>query len=176
MENYLKESVANYPKITRLYSIGTSVQGRKLYVMEITNEPGRHKPGKPEVKYIANMHGNEVVGREMLLLLLQYLCQNYGTDERVTEMLNSTRLHIMPTMNPDGYEASNVGDVFGVQGRSNAHGVDLNRNFPDQYDTQTVSSLNILHSLSFPLQEFEIDLNKKQKKSVFKHETWSASR
>ncbi|CAD6227310.1 GSCOCG00006098001-RA-CDS [Cotesia congregata] len=139
MEHFLKELNGSYPQLVRLYSIGKSVQGRELYVMEITKNPGKHDPNKPEVKYIANMHGNEVVGREILLLLLEYLCENYGSDERVTRILDTTRLHIMPSMNPDGYAVSKIGDVDGVVGRENAHKVDLNRNFPDQYVTDELN-------------------------------------
>lgn len=36
----------NYPNITRLYSIGKSVKGRELYVLEITKDPGMHIRGK----------------------------------------------------------------------------------------------------------------------------------
>ncbi|XP_043495916.1 carboxypeptidase D-like isoform X1 [Polistes fuscatus] len=139
MEKYLKELNENYPNITRLYSIGRSVENRQLYVMEITKDPGKHSLSKPEVKYIANMHGNEVVGRELLLLLLKYLCENYGRDKRVTRIVSTIRLHILPSMNPDGYEISKVGDVFGIKGRANAKGVDLNRNFPDLYETNELN-------------------------------------
>ncbi len=87
MEKFLKEMQETYPKLTRLYSIGKSVQGRDLWVMEISTNPGHHVALTPEFKYIANMHGNEVVGRELLLLLIKYLCENYGPDKRITELV-----------------------------------------------------------------------------------------
>ncbi|KAI4454464.1 protease m14 carboxypeptidase [Holotrichia oblita] len=135
MEQFLLDYNNTYVNITSLKSIGKSVQGRELYVMVLSNTPEKHVPGKPEFKYLANMHGNEVVGRELLLLLIKYLCENYGTNERITKLLNTTRIHIMPSMNPDGYEMSKEGDSSSSQGRENAHNVDLNRNFPDQYGT-----------------------------------------
>jgi len=136
LETYLVYFGHHYKNISRVYSIGQSVQERKLLAIEISDNPGKHEPGEPEFKYVGNMHGNEAVGREMLLILIKYLCEGYGRDERVTRLVDSTRIHILPTMNPDGFEAATEGDVSGVQGRTNAHHKDLNRNFPDQYFTK----------------------------------------
>lgn len=158
LHQVLEALAATYPNITRLYSIGKSYQGKELWVLEITKNPGRHIPGKPEFKYVANMHGNEVVGRELLLLFADYLCSNYGNNDRVTRLVDTTRIHLLPSMNPDGWESSNEGDCSSVRGRFNANGVDLNRNFPDPYDGQrnelqpeTQAVMNWIHQEPFVL-------------------------
>ena len=157
---FLQDLNGNYPKITRLYSIGKSVQNRELYVLEISTQPGTHVSGIPEFKYVANMHGNEVVGREMLLLLAKYICENYKLNDRITELVNSTRIHFLPSMNPDGYEMSTEGDAISIDGRRNAHNVDLNRNFPDQFginqfnekqEPETLAVMNWTKSIPFVL-------------------------
>ncbi|XP_077510446.1 carboxypeptidase D-like isoform X2 [Amblyomma americanum] len=124
------------PSITRMFSIGKSVEDRDLYFLEISDNPGRHEPGEPEFKYVANIHGNEVVGREAVLLLAQLLCEQYGKSRRLTTLVNSTRIYLMASMNPDGYERAHVNDYNSVVGRFNAHNIDLNRNFPDQYEPE----------------------------------------
>ena len=44
------------------------------------------------VKYVANIHGDEAVSRELLLGLAQYLVWNYGSNQRVTQLLNNTEV------------------------------------------------------------------------------------
>ena len=44
------------------------------------------------VKYVANIHGDEAITRELLLALAQHLVWNYGTNQRVTQLLNNTEV------------------------------------------------------------------------------------
>jgi len=137
MTTYLRHVSTIYANLTALYSIGQSVQGRELWVMVVSSSPYEHMIGKPNVKYVANMHGNEAVGRELMLHLILYLVQNYNTDYYVHWLLDNTRIHVMPSMNPDGFEVAIEGTCQGGQGRYNARGFDLNRNFPDYFKQNT---------------------------------------
>jgi hypothetical protein len=114
-----------YPQIISLIEIGKSVEGRSLMFAKLTAPSTAGTiatAARPEFKYIANMHGDEIVGRELMVKLIEDLAKNYGSDDRITKLLNSVQVYIMPSMNPDGAMKKT---------RANANGVDLNRSFPD---------------------------------------------
>ncbi|PSN54662.1 Carboxypeptidase E [Blattella germanica] len=116
------------PNITRVYTLSErSVRGIPLYNLLFSLKY------HPEFKYIANMHGNEVLGRELLLHLANFLCERYlAGDEEIQKLVNLTRIHLLPSMNPDGWQlATDTGGIDYLVGRANNNSVDLNRNFPD---------------------------------------------
>ncbi|MEJ1277236.1 carboxypeptidase M [Cricetulus griseus] len=113
--------------------------GRNLWVLVVGKSPKEHRIGIPEFKYVANMHGDETVGRELLLHLIDYLVTNHGKDAEITQLINSTRIHIMPSMNPDGFEAVKKPDCYYSNGRENYNNYDLNRNFPDAFENNNVT-------------------------------------
>lgn len=120
---YLQGVAASHPDICRLNSIGLSVQGRELWVLTISDNPDEDED-EPEFKYVSTIHGDEVVGVELLLFLIDEIVEGYGTDPRMTNIVDNVELHILPLMNPDG-------NANGT--RNNADGVNLNRDFPDPY-------------------------------------------
>jgi Zinc carboxypeptidase/Carboxypeptidase regulatory-like domain len=114
---------STYPTLAKRFDLGSTVQGRSMWALHLTSNVNTEQD-KPEFRYISTMHGDEVMGVEMCMRLIDYLTTNYGTDSRVTNIVDSVDLWIVPCMNPDGF-------VVGT--RSNANGVDLNRNFPDPF-------------------------------------------
>lgn len=96
-------SAPDRPAVIGKRVLGQSVDGRDLVAWHLGD------PGRPKVLLVATMHGNEGAPRQLLQSLRDGLTVG-GID-----------LWVLPTYNPDGLAAGT---------RKNAHGVDLNRNFP----------------------------------------------
>lgn len=137
----LQRLASEFPELVRLESAGRSVQGRELWYLVISDNAGIQEP-EPKFIYHANMHGDEVVGRELMIYFARYLLAGYGSDQRITQILNNSQLFIMPSMNPDGFERGT---------RANALGYDLNRNFPDRFqstsDTPGSRQIEVQHMM-----------------------------
>jgi hypothetical protein len=91
-----------FPDLTKLYSIGKSVQGRDLWCLEITSPKGGDPKRKPAMYIDGNIHGNEVQAGEVVCYTAWYLLHQYGRVEKVTELLDHTVFYLIPTINPDG--------------------------------------------------------------------------
>lgn len=118
----LRKLAIHNPHIIQLSSIGKSEKGKDLLMVKISDNPVEDE-AEPEFKYIANMHGDEIVGREVMLRLIKDLVNAYNNhDAEIQNLIDKTEIFIMPSMNPDGAEARR---------RANGKFVDLNRDFPD---------------------------------------------
>ncbi|KAK9844433.1 hypothetical protein WJX74_002416 [Apatococcus lobatus] len=121
----LGEYMANYVQrcgnISRLFSLGTTPNGNELWALELSAAPGKIE-AKPNFKYLANMHGDEPVGRQLLLTMAEWLCEHRSTDAKAARIIQDMHLFLVPTVNPDGFSSKT---------RGNSKGVDLNRDFPD---------------------------------------------
>ena len=101
----LKDIVSQNTKIAKLLSIGKSLQGRDLWMVQISGAGGGAPEDKQALLIVGNLEGDHVVGSEVALGIVEYLIKGYGSDDKVTDVLNRRTFYIAPRMNPDGAEA-----------------------------------------------------------------------
>jgi|GEM_PF-3710775 len=126
-----------YPNlITVKQSIGTSLEGREIWMVKISDNPEVNE-GEPEILYTSLHHSREPQSMATVLYFMYYLLENYGTDPDVTFVVNNRELYFVPVVNPDGYVYNeqtnpNGGGLWRKNRRPNSggsFGVDLNRNY-----------------------------------------------
>lgn len=129
---YYQQLVTDFPALASIEVIGQSLEGRPMYAATITG-PG-DPSGRPMVYFNACQHAREWASPSTLAFIVDELLRNYGTDARVTEILDHVVLRAVPVVNPDGYEYTQVpaNRLWRKNRRNNGDGtfgVDLNRNW-----------------------------------------------
>ncbi|NNL21028.1 MAG: T9SS type A sorting domain-containing protein [Ignavibacteriaceae bacterium] len=148
IEADLDEMFQLYPNlITQKYSIGTSVEGRTIWAVKISDNPNINE-NEPSVGFDALVHAREPQSMATQMYFMWYLLENYGTDPTVTYLVDNREIYCVPCFNPDGYEYNrqtdpNGGGWWRKNRRDNGgscYGVDLNRNFGYMWGYDNIGS------------------------------------
>ena len=117
----LEHYARRYPGLTRLSSIGRSWRGADLMLMEVTNQATGPADEKPALYLDGGIHAGELTGSAVALYVLGQLLDSYGTDPRITQLLDTRTFYIRPKFNPDGADLALIHDQ---SLRSTVHPVD----------------------------------------------------
>lgn len=174
----------------------TTIEGRTMYYVRISDNPDVDEPNEPETLYQSLIHSREASSIMQLLYFMWYLLENYDTDEAVARLLNNQALYFIPVYNPDGFVYNEIEspDGGGLQ-RKNRNteggcstfddGVDLNRNSAYYWGNGGASSNNCSQTYLgsgpfsenetqimrdfFLLHDFELSLNHHSYKNAMLH-------
>jgi carboxypeptidase T len=148
IEADLDEMFSLFPNlITQKFSIGTSIEGRPIWAVKISDNPNINE-NEPAVGFDALVHAREPQSMATQMYFMWYLLENYGTDPEATYLVNNREIYCVPCFNPDGYEYNRLTDPNGggywrKNRRDNGggcYGIDLNRNFGYQWGYDNIGS------------------------------------
>ncbi|MCW5519467.1 T9SS type A sorting domain-containing protein [Aureitalea sp. L0-47] len=138
MEAKLDEMKANYPNlVTTKSSIGTSVEGRPIWMVKISDNPNVDE-AEPVAYFDGVHHAREPLAMATTINYMFWLLENYDTDPQVKFLVDNREIYFVPIVNPDGYVYNETTDPNGgglwrknrnPNGGSGCPGVDLNRNY-----------------------------------------------
>ena len=100
----LQAWAAERPELFRVESIGSSHEGREIWLCTLTNFESGPDLEKPALLIEGNIHSIEVTGATAALHLIDRLVSGYGEDDRVTRVLDTRAFYVIPRLNPDGPE------------------------------------------------------------------------
>ena len=138
-----RQLARDYPRLTKLVTIGKTVQGQDILAMKVTRDARSLPDGRrPAVLYSSAQHAREWITPEMNRRLLHYVLEGYAT-AATRRIVDTRELWFVPVANPDGYDFTftadnrlwrkNLRDNDGDGVISGLDGVDLNRNFPTSW-------------------------------------------
>ncbi len=104
LTGWLHEYAEAFPDLFRLESVGTSREGRAIWLATVTNHTIGDHSTKPALWLDGNIHATETTASVALVHLIDHLCTRFGDDERITRALDTRTFYVMPRVNPDGAE------------------------------------------------------------------------
>jgi len=104
LDTTLHEWAQVYPRIISVTELGRSYEERPIWLLTITNHESGPDTEKPAVWIDANIHATEIAGTTTALKLVHTLLGEYGKNQEITRLLDTSVYYIVPRLNPDGAE------------------------------------------------------------------------
>lgn len=102
--NAMDKLAAENPSLVRRITLPkNTVMGRDITGVEISNQVNRTDDGKPVYVVMGVHHAREWPSAEVNLEFALDLVKNYGTDPRITRLLDNERVFVIPIINVDGF-------------------------------------------------------------------------
>lgn len=149
--DWLHNFAAENPHIAMAESLGYSTRDSlAIWALKISNDPTVNQD-KITAMINGSMHAEEIVGTVVCQFVAETLAAGYGIEEEITRYVDNFELWIVPIVNPEGYQVvmeeldytfrknkrdNNENGVFDFvfYHGNDTDGVDLNRNFPFNWD------------------------------------------
>lgn len=103
MTEWLTALAESHSDLIDLRSIGTSAEGRDIWVAAITDRTTGCADERPAYWIDANLHASELMGSAAALYTIHHLVE-HADDPAVADLLADRAFYIAPRVNPDGAE------------------------------------------------------------------------
>ncbi len=104
LEEALLGYAERYPALAQLDTLGMSYDSRPIWLVTVTNQETGAALEKPAIWLDGNLHATEIAGTTMVIHILHTLVEGYGSDDRITRLVDTCTFYLAPRLNPDGAE------------------------------------------------------------------------
>jgi carboxypeptidase T len=130
----LQKYASTYPNLAQVMSMGKSLEGRDIWAIKITSNVTHPDAAKPRIFFNGMHHAREVMAVEIPLDTIDTLLTQYGKDPKVTHWVDANEIWVMPMFNVDGNQKVWSSDNMWRKNTRGGYGVDINRNYPFQWN------------------------------------------
>ncbi len=108
MVSEMQELQTQHPDRCKMFSIGKSHEGRDIWAMKVTKNPGDDKSvGDKHAVFINGAtHAREWIALEVPLFAMKSMIENYDSDPQMKHRVDNAVTYFVPVVNPDGYTYS----------------------------------------------------------------------
>ncbi len=125
---YMEKWQKDYPQLAKLYDLGPSDSGtHRIYALRISDNVEQNE-AEPRYLQTAALNRNEALAYMLSLHLIDTLLSSYGSDNRITELVNYAELWFFPLCNPDATYPGGNNSI--TQAKISADDINLNSNWP----------------------------------------------